>query len=731
MRFLRVLAPVLCVLLPLSAVETQVWEHSEAADFEKGALHKLSLSSEGRLTPAPVMRELYDPSVSFLWAIARDSKGNLYAGGGSVGSSKSKLLVVNAAGQAKTLAELDGMAIQALAIDKQDRVYAATSPDGKVYRVDPAGHAPADHASVFYDPHSKYIWALAFSSNGDLFVATGDQGEIHRVAPNGTGSVFYRTEEVHVRSLAVDAKDNLIAGTDPSGLILRISPAAQGFVLYETPKREITTVAIAADGTVYAAGTGTKAPATAPPAPQRQTPAGAGAGALTLVIQSAGPGRGETAPPVTAGAGAPSAVPGGSEIYRVQADGYARRIWTNPSDVVYALAFDAQGKVIAGTGNRGNVYRLDSDQSYTRLVNLAAAQVTGFAAGVNGRLYAVTGNIGEIFSIGPEREPVGTLESDVMDAGAFAYWGRMTSLHAGSGALAFETRSGNVSRAQKDWSPWTKLSGDRVASPAARFLQYRATVTGAAELYGVTAAYEMKNVAPVIDALESTPANYKFPAPVAVAPPSPPALTLPLLGRTNPGPTPPRASDTGASPALTYAKGYIGARWRATDENGDTLTFKIEIRGEHETAWKPLHENLQERFYSWDSTAYPDGKYRVRVTASDAPSNTPEQTLASSRQSDLFLIDNTAPEISALSATAQAGKIDIRFHAKDALNVLAKAEYSVNGGDWKVVEPTTRLTDSEEHDYRFEVDRGQGEVTVAVRVSDAYENQAVAKTVVK
>ena len=87
------------------------------------------------------------------------------------------------------------------------------------------------------------------------------------------------------------------------------------------------------------------------------------------------------------------------------------------------LAFDAQGKVIAGTGNRGNIYRLDSDQSYTRLVNLEAAQVTGFAAGANGRLYAVTGNIGEIFSIGPEREPSGTLESDVMDAGAFSVLG--------------------------------------------------------------------------------------------------------------------------------------------------------------------------------------------------------------------------------------------------------------------------------------------------------------------
>src|SRR5579864_6829188 len=166
MRFLRVAAPVLCVFLPLWAVETQVWEHSESADFEKGTLRKLSLSSEGRLTPAPVLSEVYDPSIAFLWAVARDSKGNVYAGGGGVGGTKSKLIVVNAAGQAKTLAELDGMAIQAIAIDKQDRVYAATSPDGKVYRVDTAGKA-----AIFFDPKAKYIWALEFSPSGDLFVA--------------------------------------------------------------------------------------------------------------------------------------------------------------------------------------------------------------------------------------------------------------------------------------------------------------------------------------------------------------------------------------------------------------------------------------------------------------------------------------------------------------------------------------------------------------------------------
>ena len=230
MKKSRVVAGALCaaalLIAPLAAVETKTWEQGEQADFEKGTIKRLSLSSDGHLSTAPVTKELFDPGVTFLWAVARDSKGNVYAGGGSLNASKAKLIQVDAAGKAKTLAELDGMAIQAIAIDRQDRVYAATSPDGKVYRVDAAGKA-----ETFYDPKAKYIWAMAFSKNGDLFIGTGDNGEIHKVTANGTGSVFYKTEEAHVRSLAIDANDNIIAGTDPSGLILRVCiPRCTGLI---------------------------------------------------------------------------------------------------------------------------------------------------------------------------------------------------------------------------------------------------------------------------------------------------------------------------------------------------------------------------------------------------------------------------------------------------------------------------------------------------------------------
>ena len=67
---------------PLIAVETRYWIQDDFSDFEKGNLNKVSVRSDGRMFLAPVVTELLDSSTPYLWAVARDSKGNVYAGGG-------------------------------------------------------------------------------------------------------------------------------------------------------------------------------------------------------------------------------------------------------------------------------------------------------------------------------------------------------------------------------------------------------------------------------------------------------------------------------------------------------------------------------------------------------------------------------------------------------------------------------------------------------------------------
>ncbi|HXJ39942.1 MAG TPA: hypothetical protein VNH18_11750, partial [Bryobacteraceae bacterium] len=64
--------------------------------------------------------------------------------------------------------------------------------------------------------------------------------------------------------------------------------------------------------------------------------------------------------------------------------------------------------------------------------------------------------------------------------------------------------------------------------------------------------------------------------------------------------------------------------------------------------------------------------------------------------------------------------------------VITKAEYSVDGGDWTVVDPVTKLSDSKELDYNLTVtDAPAGEHTIAVRVADEFDNQSAEKVVVR
>jgi hypothetical protein len=704
--------------------ETRSWTQSSYPEFQKGNLKNLSIRSDGRLTLAPRKTEIYDSAAAYLWTLAQDSQGNIYTAGGP----GAKLFRIPPNSKGEKIAEFDALEIHAIAVappakdDSKDRVYVATAPDGKVWRVSANGKT-----EEFYDPKQKYIWAMLCDPAGNLYIATGDQGEVHKVTPEGKGSVFFKTDETHARSMALDREGNLIVGTDPGGLVVRVSAKGEGFVLYQMAKPEVTSLAIGPKNEIYAAAVGSKtaSPVTAP-----------AAGPTGLAAVPPGQRSGQVPLPPSAPASATVNITGGSEVYRFASGQAPEKIWTHAQDLAYALALDRDGRLLIGSGNKGNLYRVEGHSLYSTLLSLPVAQITALLPAKDGAVYAATGNVGKVFRAGPDNEPEGTIESDVFDTGGYSTWGRLTmSGDARGGTIALSARSGNVDRPQQNWSGWSKSTigptGGEIAAPPARFVQWEAILKASPgqpspSVDSVEVAYLPQNVAPAINQIEITPPNYKFPDPVAPLNPSSPAtLTLPAIG-TTPERRPRVAAGAGIFPSMTYSKGAIGARWTASDENGDTLVYRVEIRGEKESSWKLLRDKVRERYVSFDSTAFPDGEYRLRVTASDSPSNTPENALTTQEESDPFTIDNTPPQITGLAVKGNA----VQWHAEDARNLIHKMEYSLDGGEWTVVDPVSKLSDAQALDYSLTLPaRTPGEHVIAVRATDDFDNVAVAKLV--
>jgi hypothetical protein len=133
----------------------------------------------------------------------------------------------------------------------------------------------------------------------------------------------------------------------------------------------------------------------------------------------------------------------------------------------------------------------------------------------------------------------------------------------------------------------------------------------------------------------------------------------------------------------------------------------------------------------------PDGAYYLKIVASDAPSNPPELALQAERESERFEVDNSTPTISKINATptgmnadrAKGVSYDFQFTASHPTSSIEKAQYSVDGGEWILLRPSSGISDYKTETYSFTV-RGlsPGEHTIAVRAYDRFENVGAAKS---
>lgn len=736
--------------------------------------------------PNGIILSLKDDAVSTLttikdathvFSLAATEDGKLLVG---TGGEHGRVLRVDPAKPDEEPAELfkaEGVQyVWAVRRAEDGTIFAATGPKGQLFEIKPGEDGAEATHRVLLDATENNLLSLAHDGKDLLYVGTDPNGLVYRVnRKTGESFVVFDAGEAEVSALVLDGQGNLYAGTseareEPAVPQPQAQAAQQGQVGRpeadgasgapidskppEVPKppegpkpmpgqpAPIPKVSEGAGGTAEAPKSDSPAPAPSTGASKSETPSPAGASPAVRFDEAhrgpAGAKRGEGATPAAGTRAAPPGRPGprpgqpgqgvrpapgrppqvdataagqprpqGNAVYRVDADGFVTEVFRQPALVLSMVERD--GALLLGTGSDGLVYQVRpaADETIV-LAKVDPKQVLSMLPAKDGTLYLGLANVGGIASLTGGVAPAGTYTSGVLDATQISRFGnlRLSGALPGDTTLTVSTRSGNVKEpTESSWSAWSAevpaAEYVKVQSPPARFFQYRLTFKsqdGQATpvVEDVSVAYQLPNLPPQIRAV-----------------------------RVVPQPEPVNPADTTAPRVAAARKQAIG--WEVADPNGDRLEYALYYRQSPGGPWILLREDLATPTFEWDTRSVGDGKYEVRVVATDARSNAPGSAEQASRVSDPVTIDNTAPAIGDLNwrhEAPDAVRVDLR--AADGTSTVAAVEYAVDAGkDWQLVLPSDNIFDGPEERVSFAAGGlTPGRHQVTVRATDAKGNTA-------
>lgn len=693
LRRLATPAAVLITATSLFASGPTTWTISTQADFLKGQALGVSVDEVGRVIAGPEISLLNDAASPQVWSLAAAADDSWVAGTGGDGR-----VIRGRAGQVATILDTAEPNIYAVATAPDGRVFAASGPDGKVYAITPAGAS-----SVVFDPAEKYIWALLVDGQGRLWIGAGTPAVIYRVDANGANKVVYKPTASHVVSLALDSAGRVLAGTEGPGRLYRFDANDRPTALLDSGLAELRAIASSSDGTIFAAALAGEGSA-----PE-------GTGAIASLGASTAPG--------TSSSGASSTRK--SVIFRLSPNAAPEQLWET-ADVVYDISAGDAGSVLAATGPDGHLFSIRPNGSEVLINGVDAKQVTRIAKTATRYLLA-SANPGRVHAMSRTLASAGTFISPARDAKVTATWGSIR--WESSGGIAVYTRTGNTDRADDSWSDWAgpyaTPSGSAITSPPGRYLQWKAVFTaGAASaspaaLTSVSVGYLPANMRPVVTSITVHPPGSVFQKPFGEDG---------AIAGMDDADVQARRAQQGESPAPApalgrrmFQKGLQTLSWRAEDADSDRLLYTLSYRREGETEWHVLREGMVDALTVWDTTTVPDGRYSLRVSASDAPSNVSGRALVGERESPAFDIDNTSPVI-VIDLPRPAAPSRLTFIVRDAQTAIDRVEYAIGGGAYQPLSPVDGVADSREEHYELTLPAGTPLSRVMIRATDSMQN---------
>ena len=689
-----------------SAVNTSLWKQQNHADFEAGKPKNLSFTSTGDVMLSPKIDAFTKLKETQVWALVEDSAGNLYAGTGNEG----KIYKIAADGDtAELYYNSPEVTIYSLAVGPDDALYAGTGPDGLIYKITDAATPP----TTLLNEADKYVWALKFDDAGNLYAATGTDGKIYKITPDGESSVLFDAEEKNIMTLLLH-ENGFYAGSSENGIIYHIMDDGTAKVIYQAKEKEVRALEMDSQGNLYAAVVTSQ-----PAEPSRGR-------------------RGSNGPPTPSGPPPPG---GGapqenkSNIYKIRPDGTAVSIWNSPEPLILAIVLESDSQILVGTGDEGKLYRVNPMSGDSVEVGKCSANqvVAIHQKKVDGdtKTLLATGNPGKLFNLTATYVEEGTLESTVHDARSLSRWGKLSweGEMADGTAISFSTRTGNTKKPDDTWSDWsdelTTAEGSQVPNGDGQYVQWRAkfTTSDTAQtpvLKKVTLASVQANIEPRFTSIEiddgTGGGNQE-------------------TGRRAPGgnlpPPSRRGGDSGGSSGGSDAPSKKWkVSWKVEDANSDTLQYTVYYKGVDESNWRLLKKELSSANYEWDITTVPDGRYTLKVVATDKLSNPVGWAKSAEKMSMPVEIDNTQPAIGEIQVTANGDNTyKIACDITDMSTPIQKAVYKIDSDEhWKAIFPDDGIFDSKQEQLLLETgELPEGAHTIIIQVTDSAQNMAVGR----
>ena len=673
-RFALLLVPALGLMAAHArAVGTRTFELDTLERLSGGDLKGVTVSSDGVVRAGWTVGSVPLTDTSAVWCALLLADGSTL-----VGATGGKVLRVNGE-QSSVFAETGAMAVTSLVQAANGTIYAGTIPEGKIFKV------AQGKADLFVTlPDVSHVWALALDkAKTSLFAATGPEGKVFRVEPGGAVSVYYKSEEPNLVSIAVADSGEIYAGSSGKGLLYRITGPGRATVLYDPPGEEVKGIGFAKGNVVYAISNEYGEP----PEPPKRTSAS---------------GRTPAGPSAT-----PRPKPGKGTLYRFDAAGRPERMMHHDEFQYMALAVDDAGKPYVGTGAEGRVYTVDDAHVVSLIADTDERQVGAIAlkGALNGQGGAIaTSDPAVLHRILGHGGPDAVWTSKSLDAGLRARFGVLS--WRANGPLELSTRTGETEKPDPTWSAWsqTLTNAATITSPPGRFVQVRARWTRDpnAVLSDVELPFVTENVRPVV--LE-----------VGAQPKSGPTKET-KEGLPSSGNEPPKHDSV------------IKVTWKVDNPDNDALRYRVTFRKEGQNQWRDVtrpDDVLTKSEVEWDTQALPEGKYRLRVEASDETANPPEQVQKHALESSPVLVDNTPPVFRS-GPTLAARRLRARI--ADGVGPIARVEIAVDGKvEWRPVGAADGVFDSAEEAVDADVSSlvPPGSHIVAVRAFDQAGNSVV------